>query len=242
MFQWTADKIRFLRDAANYLSCYDRLAEQISRYLSPDAHVCDAGCGLGHLSLALAAHCRQVTAIDWDPEALQVLAEEQARRGLTNLHVRCGDIHRLAPKQPYQAMVFCSFGRPAEILSLAAAQCSGTVVAVKRRRVLHRFRLEAAPCQHGDFDLLRQQLTRRHIAFQQTSFSLEMGQPFRSLADAVLFFQAYAQSDAVITADVILPHLQETDSPAFPYFLPRQQTMELLTFSTAALASERTVL
>lgn len=60
--QWTDESIAFLRDAAAMNRYYETIAEKITPQLPKNAHVCDAGCGIGELSLALKPYCRHVTA------------------------------------------------------------------------------------------------------------------------------------------------------------------------------------
>lgn len=91
---WTEESIAFLRDAAAMNRYYETVAEKITPQLQENAHVCDAGCGIGELSLALKPYCRHVTAI-------------------------CGDVEALTPKESYDAMVFCLFGRTEDTLRIA---------------------------------------------------------------------------------------------------------------------------
>jgi len=64
MQDWLPETIAFYRTAAAHSDYYRHLAERISAHLPPNAHVCDAGCGLGELSLALLPFCGRVTAVD----------------------------------------------------------------------------------------------------------------------------------------------------------------------------------
>ena len=47
--QWTDESIVFLRDAAAMNRYYETIAERIAPQLQENAHVCDAGCGIGEL-------------------------------------------------------------------------------------------------------------------------------------------------------------------------------------------------
>ena len=80
MFRWTDDMIRYMADAGRQTDFHRRLTAELLPYLSPQDRVCDAGCGLGFLSLALAPHVRHVMAADCDAQALSVLKEELAAR------------------------------------------------------------------------------------------------------------------------------------------------------------------
>ena len=106
MFRWNEDMIRFLRDASEQSDYHRLLAETLAGRLPADAHVCDAGCGLGYLSLRLAPYCRRVTAVDVCEETLAVLRENCAKEGITNITPRCGEIDTLPPDAPYEAIVF----------------------------------------------------------------------------------------------------------------------------------------
>ena len=75
MYQWTQDSIRFRIDAAETTKFDDTIIAQILPDIPRNAHVCDAGCGLGYTSLALARHCARVTAVDTSGVALNVLRE-----------------------------------------------------------------------------------------------------------------------------------------------------------------------
>lgn len=105
--QWTDESIAFLRDAAAMNRYYETIAEKITPQLQENAHVCDAGCGIGELSLALKPYCRHVTAVDADALAIKTL-KAHLLEGVT---ARCGDVEALTPKEPYDAMAFCLFGR-----------------------------------------------------------------------------------------------------------------------------------
>ena len=75
MFIWNEDMIRFLRDASEHSDYHHLLAEYLAKRLPENAHVCDAGCGLGYLSLQLAPYCRLGSAVVVRQEELAVMAE-----------------------------------------------------------------------------------------------------------------------------------------------------------------------
>ena len=77
---WDADTIRFMIDACEHAPYNRELAAYIGPRLAPGAHVCDAGCGLGYLSLELARHAGRVTAVDRSPEAQLRRARHRQRR------------------------------------------------------------------------------------------------------------------------------------------------------------------
>ena len=210
MFQWNAEKVRFMEDAAAWGDFHARLAAELAPYLPRDGHVCDAGCGTGHLALALSPYVKRVTAVDVSAQALALLAENCRKRGAANIDIRCGDIARLPPEQPYDAMVFCFFGHIEEILTISAAQCRGTVLAVMRNDGCHRFSAAQGAVRHGGYPRGAAELTARGIPFHAVERELPMGQPFRTIDDARRFFQLYRRPDDTtpVTDDFLRQRLE----------------------------------
>ena len=133
--QWTDESIALLRDAPTMNRYYETFAEKITPQLQENAHGCDAGGGIGELSLALKPYCRHVTAVDADELAIKTL-EAHLIKGVT---ANCGDVEALTPKEPYDAMVFCLFGRSEDTLRIAKKQCRGKIFRVMRDYSHHRF-------------------------------------------------------------------------------------------------------
>ena len=82
---WHKDMIRFMTDASEYGDYYQQLTEKMLPWLTSDMHICDAGSGLGYLSLALSPHVGQVTAVERNPAAAAVLTENCRRLGISNV-------------------------------------------------------------------------------------------------------------------------------------------------------------
>ena len=121
MQAWTPEGMAFLQDAMACCGYYPALARRIAPYLPKQAHVCDAGCGLGGLSVALLPYCRHVTAVDRAAAPLENLRQWAGHD--PRLTVRQGDIRCLPPETPYDAMVVCLFGDVEEALTVARQQC-----------------------------------------------------------------------------------------------------------------------
>ena len=80
MFSWSADTVRFMADACRRTDFHEKLTALLLPYLKPTDHICDAGCGLGYLSLALSPHAAHITAAERDAAALAVLRQELDER------------------------------------------------------------------------------------------------------------------------------------------------------------------
>ena len=155
--------------------------------------------------------------------------------------LRCGDIHSLPPEQPYDAMVFCFFGHMDEILSLAAAQCRGTVLAVMRSDSCHRFSAGRPSMRCGGYARGRETLCALGIPFQAREMELPMGQPFRSLADARRFFELYRRDgdDTPITDEFLHQRLTATGRADFPLYLPQNRRFGLLRWESCEISKNR---
>ena len=224
MLVWTPDTVRFQRDAAQYGTCHKTLAARIAAHLQPGAHICDAGCGLGDLSRELAPYCKRVTAIDSCALALAVLREDTP----DNVEICEGDIFTLTPDVQYDAMVFCFFAAMDDALLLAKKHCRGKVILVKRGWTQHRFSPQNEPVRRDACGEAEQYLRTRGIPFLREDLTLDMGQPLRSKADAVRFFEAYGNE--VVAFSDVEARLVRTGNAVFPYYLPQEKPLGIFIF------------
>lgn len=234
MFRWTEEMIAFMRDADGYSDFHARLAAQLAQLLGARAHVCDAGCGTGALACALAQLYPRVTAVDLSPDAAAYVQKSAETLALCNLRVICGDIAACPPETAYDAMTFCFFGRIEEILRIGAAQCQGRLAVVMKDYVHHRFSMEKKPLHGHTAQLAAQELDRLGVPYRLSRLHLEMGQPFRTLADAVRFFQIYSRDDdpSQITPERVAARLQQTGRTDFPLYLSGERKMGIFLIET----------
>lgn len=230
---WERDMIMFMGRASEYADYNQRLAEKMLPWLRGDTHICDAGSGLGYLSLALSPHVGRVTAVERNPDAAAVLSENCRRLGISNVVSRCGAIADVLPEKPYDAMVFCFFGRMREILALAKTQCRGEVFVFTRNYAAHRFSAGTHPTGYEGFPQFADALHKLGIPAHKETFTLEFGQPFRDLEEAHRFFRLYSkdQDKAVLTPTFIRSQLTQTGREDFPLYLPHQKHLGFLHFS-----------
>ena len=232
MFRWTPDMVRFMADAADHNGSATALAEILAKHL-PEGTICDAGCGVGGLSLALAEKFQKVVAADLSAEALESL---RSRNTHENLEIRRCDILSARPETPYDAMVFCFFGGTEEILRAVRQQCRGTAAIIKKISDLHSFSLTAKRRKKSrGFGALRAELDKLGVPYRVVETEVDMGQPFRSVEDAVLFFHIYSRDDdpATITEDTVKPRLVPRDNAEFPWYLPVLERVGILFLDAA---------
>ena len=237
MFTWLAETIQYLKDASEYTPFNDVLAARTAPYLPQNAHVCDAGCGLGYLTLALAPLCKRVTAVDVSADALAVLRENIFKTGAKNIEVLERDVFCLPNSVRFDAMVFCFFGSIPDTLRSVRAHCRGKAVLFQKNWKTHRFSIKETPLEKFTFAMSCAELDALGIRYDCESFALEMGQPFRSLADAKTFFRLNnrdaAQDETALSA--MERRLIATGSGEFPYYLPANRQVGMIVVDAAGL-------
>ena len=225
---WTKKQIDYMHDALRFSDYYQVIAAHIAPHLAPGSTLCDAGCGLGELGLALLPRCRSVTCVDIAPAAIRDL-ESRAPAGIMPL---CGNVAECPPAVPYDAMVFCLFGSTGEALAIAGAQCRGKVFLIKRNYVNHRFSTDTIPIGDHTAEHTARELAAWGIPFFAEDFTAELGQPFRSMTDAREFFSLYNRSEHSITDEELRSRLCSGPTEEFPLFLPQKKQLRLFTIET----------
>lgn len=224
MFKWTQESIAYMDDACRRTDFHRKLAAELQPYLRETDCVCDAGCGLGYLSLSLAPYVGAVTAVERDSRALAVLEREVKARGIANVTAVQDDVLAYRPDTRFDAMVFCLFGSMDEILAAAARCCRGTVLAVVRNDARHRFSGKSRGPGRHSYETACRILTEKGINFTTRTASFAFDQPFRSLEAARRFFELYGGSEDWRA------RLVETGDPEFPWRLPSRRDFGLIVF------------
>lgn len=233
MLNWNEETVRYLRDASEWGDYHARLAEWMAPHLHKSDHLCDAGCGLGYLTLALSNYVNHITAVDSSEIALSVLREKAKSR--KNIRVVADNIFNFTDVEAYDAMVFCFFGKIEEIAKLAKERCRGTVFVFKRNYVNHRFSVGACAAGKDSLANTVSWLREKNVPFAVDTLSLEMGQPLRDREDGRRFFSIYNQSDQNISDSFLRSRLIETGRSDFPLYLPQERQVGCLRFQAADL-------
>ena len=236
--------VHFMEDAAEGTGYFKRVADKVLTYIDDAGYVCDAGCGLGHLSIEMAADCNWVDAIDKAPQAVEVLARMTALRGIRNVNPIVGDYECLAPARPYDAMVFCMSNSIEEAARIAVRACSNRVVVINRvktppressvtnRRGSRTFGKAAIT----SFDWKMNTLVKNGIECVGEYFIEEIGQPFRTLESAQQFFDVYRNRDYPdsISKNELVKILEPSQDERWQFYLPIQRQLGLFSFDRAA--------
>lgn len=225
MLTWTPETIAFRADAARFVGFDEALAERIAALLPHGANVCEAGCGLGFLSLALARHGFRMTALDSDPLAVDFARRSAARA--ENPEILCCDAFSYLETHGHDALLLCFFGQAEEILHLEKAHRNATLIVIKKDAERHRFAPGENVSGHGTLSRLRERRKSGQLICTEQRFTLQMGQPFRSETDALRFFRRYgSRTDEAALLALLAP----TDSREFPLFYSAETNLSLFLF------------
>lgn len=231
MLIWNDVQTRFMQEATEFEGFNLRLAEMILPYLTPDASICDAGCGLGYLSAALAPHVKLATCVDINPRAIDFARQMFLQKGITNVAPRCGDMRDC--QEVFDHMVFCLYGNIEEAVEIARRCCRGKAVMIKHNYTAHRFSVQHKEGHLDHYDSSIAYLAEQGIQAEHYPFTLRMGQPFRNLQEARCFFELYSRDEdpTLITEAFIKSKLIPIRRGEYNYYMPHDRHLGLLVWN-----------
>ena len=237
VYHWTAEMVAYMEAAAERSDFYQQIARAAAEAAPGGGVICDAGCGLGFSSLALAPYFQRVVAADRSAEALAVL---RRRNACPNLEIREGDLFAQPPDTPYDAMLFCFFGSAEEILRCARQQCRGREVVGKPTRSRHRCSRGQVPAHRQVSAALEDRLAALGVPFGRRELTLRLDQPLKSVDDGLRFFRLYSRDadPREITEDFVRARLEPLDDPDYPYRLPVERQVSVLSFDAKDIPPE----
>ncbi len=193
MHMWKPEMIEYMTRASLFGDYNKQLAAIISKHISNDDTLCDAGCGLGFLSRELSPYAKSVTAVDINDRALSVLKNDL--QNYPNVTGENCDIFEYS-KSEFDIMVFNYFGKIDEIMSIAQRLCKKRIIIVKRSTDKHGFSFDLDSIS-GNIRLNTDDYLDNHgIKYIKEQYSIEFGQPLKSIEDAVRFFNLYRSPDS----------------------------------------------
>lgn len=221
---WTQESAALLFRAYRHGTAVKTLCEKMAPFLKDGAYICDAGCGVGALSLELARRGFAVTALDISEIALLQLKNSADREALARVDVLVTDAKTHVPHTPYDAMVFCFFCDIRECLNIARRCCKGDVFYISRDYDMHRFSVGQHPVRYSGYRQALALLEEMHVPYDWETFELDMGQPFADMEEARRFFELYSRDDpALITDEFLQSRLVKTQDEQFPLYLPHMR-------------------
>lgn len=231
MFVWNEEMIRYMDRAASHTQYYKTLAGLIGQDLKKTDRICDMGCGLGYLSLALSPYVAQVDAVDISHEALTVLTRNLTApdTGVSNVFPIMGDFYTMEIKKTYDAMIFCYFAQAEAILKQTEKVCRGPIYIIKGRSSRHLFSRNCEKTSRENAGTMIRWLNSKDIPFEAVDLDLEFGQPFNSMADMEAFAKLYGKRmvDGRKDTSWIYDRLGPDPDGVYPLYMPLKKPVTL---------------
>ena len=222
-FSWNEQTIQWFLDASAYTEFHKTLAQKIKPYLEPNCTLCDAGCGLGRLDLELAAHVRELTAIDVSAHAIDVLRCDAKKLGFANLHTEVCDADTLT--KAFDIVVLSFFGQSNMLHFLKL--CRHRLIRIVSADNKSGLYPEHYRCTVKDtVPIVCTELETQGIRYKLELYSFEFGQPLRSWRDAELYVLHNApEATAEEVRDFLNENITDTGRDDFPFYLPNQKNL-----------------
>ena len=235
---WTEPRIRFMRDAYEVVRFHEVLAESAAAYIDRSDSVCDCGCGLGYIAMALCGYAERVAAADIQELPLRALSEAAKIKDIRNLDILREDVFTDFPAagdaRVFDHLVSSFFGQIPEIIRLGSVCARKSVIMFRKCWSNHRMSYDEIPISRLRFFKDCEMLDSMGITYEAETFDLEMGQPFRSLDDAVEYFRSYSRDadETLITEDFVKQKLVQRDSKEFPLYCPMPGKIGMIVIRT----------
>lgn len=235
MYEWTPDKIRWYQDACNY-SKNNRnqlLAEYILKDLRAQSTICDLGCGIGALSLSLAEHgAYQVMAVDQNKQALAYLKQTLQEKAIKNVTVIEGDYRTLAFETLPDITVLCMAGNLKAHLEQILRITAKAFYFITDDVRYHHFKSGKLKKDYESTEAIKELLEKEHLDYEEERIITRLGQPFRSMADAILFMQNYNREASLGEIKLHLEAcLEKTEDQVFTYYYPCEKIYRIFKIS-----------
>lgn len=207
--------------ASCHTNFHGKLAEHLRPYLRQGDTVCDFGCGLGRLDLALAPYVGHITCQDISEEAIAILkADGQATANLTACCVDCQ-----TTTEKFDVGIMSFFGKRQEEFLHYMDRCNRSLIRIVNMQnhstlypTAHRQRVKSTA------DEVKNQLDLAGVSYEFSRIQLEFGQPCQDWADA----QAFVRSHAPGASQEEIDHFLQVQSQPLPQgglYLPNQKDL-----------------
>ena len=224
--RWNEQCVEWYTIAANESTFHDTLADVIAPSLLKADTLCDVGCGLGRLSLALACGVASVVALDENPYAVQALRQRVAALELRNYTVVQGDAARL--RVPYDVLLLSFFGRSTDAVLAMMPLCRRRMVCVVHAGEGGNLYPVQVPKKRMNTQSLQSALEDAGLRYRVEAARAEFGQPLRSEADGIEFILHHQPKLPQSEAEAFLrSHVVEKNSTAWPLYLPSEKKVSI---------------
>jgi len=229
MIRWNEESIRLMVDSLEYTGFAKAQCGYLLPHLEKSCTVMEAGSGIGYLTRAMAEHVEKVISVEYDAAASAYLQKCVAEEKRENIRAVNADAFTFNPGEKVDVLVCCRFGSMEEILSVAENVGAKKVLVLTLANKRHR--VSAAGEGEEVAEYCRPAvLTERGISYTEEHFTLQNGQPLRSLADAVAFFKMYDRKGGEITEETVRAALIPDPKGEYEWYYPMESKFRLIAF------------
>lgn len=225
--QWNPTTIQWFRDASAYTGYSRKLTELLLPYIPHRGTLCDMGCGAAVVDFEFAKYFQDVTCVDISPKAIAEVAAQAQKQGVSNLHPVCIDGKEF--RGNFDTVIALFHGGPniyEDYYPLAKQQLIIITHLGKCNTFSSKKHQEDHHFSSNRTKVLLDELKIRYTYLEE---SIEYGQPFRCLEDAITFMEIYKAPG--MTQEELMDNLEKrlvkTEDPVFPYYLPNQKRMAI---------------
>lgn len=229
MIRWNDESIRLMVDSLEYTGFAKAQCQMLLPHLNPTDTVMEAGSGIGYLTCAMAEHAAKVISVEFDQTASSYLQKRVKEEGLSNIRAENADAFTFDPQERVDVLVCCRFGAMEEVLSIAKKVGAKKVLVLSLANKRHRVSAEGKGAEVQEY-CRPNLLTENGIEYTEDYFTLQNGQPLRSLEDAVAFFKMYDRKGAEITVDSVRPALIPDPKGEYEWYYPMESRFRLIAF------------
>lgn len=238
MFIWTAEKIHWYQQAANYTKYYEEIFREIKPFIDKTDHVCDLGCGLGDLTIELATIANKVTGIDISAEALAVLQQKITENNISNIETIESSWTDLSLIPQWDVVVVSFFRQNFDDFIKLLKKARKRIIVVTTNGSESTFLPKQKEHRNrGKIKSLKKAFDEVDLQYKCIERTLQFGQPLSSVNDARAYIKEYVPEvdEAVMEAHIDERLQTITDGDfAGQYFFSNQKEIGIFIIEKSA--------
>lgn len=231
MYEWTEEKIRWYQQAETYPGNNRNqvLADIIFREMESPFSICDLGCGIGGLSIALSQKAEKVMAVDQNRDVISVLKDRIENKSLSNIEVRQGDYKKLLPQEErLDAAVICMAGNLEKDVPYVLEWARKKIFLITEITSYHHFKVSRKKKVYEDPERIRDFIKGQGLSYHEQIVRVHFGQPFKNQAEAVEFMRCYDRNESLEAIKAYLSEkLIRLEDKEFPLYFPCEKSYRI---------------
>lgn len=216
LIHWEEKSARWFEQASEYTRYHEQLAALLLPYIKDTKTLCDLGCGIGLIDMALGMKVAQITGVDANAYALSYMEKLIHGRNIKNITMVNEDARQLKGLWDTVLMVF--FGNLDQDLEHYLNLADKQLIAIVHGNP-EPGKKETAKCNTVDYT--QKLLAQKGIEYELLQSELEYGQPFVDIEQGIDYIRAYrkyvpqGEEENYFKEKTIL-----TGREDFPYYMP----------------------